>query len=174
MWWLTQGDARDGVAARRLRGDRNLLCGARDVTSISRQTSTAFAGSRVRTVRFDARGATARPSLGAVAIAMALAAAGAIEVATNGAIQPAAVVYPCEIALGLVLWCRRRYPFVTLTAVAVLATVEALAGVPVDQPWVPLACYMLATYSVVTRSDRDRSLAGVAIVVVAVAVQVID
>src|SRR3954453_4945455 len=174
MWWLTQGDARDGVAARRLRGDRNLLCGARDVTSISRQTSTGFAGSRVSTVRFDARGATARTSLVAAAIAMAIAAAGAVEVATNSAIRPAAVAYPCEIALGLVLWWRRRYPFVTLTAVALLATVEALAGVPVDQPWVPLAAYMLAPYSVVTRSEGDRAFAGVGIIVVAVAVQVID
>lgn len=107
------------------------------------------------------------------AIPTAVAVFGVAEVAANSAIRPATVAYPCEIGLGLVLCCRRRYPLGTLTVVALLATVEAVAGVPVQQPWVPLISYMVATYSLVTLRDRDAALAGLAILALGIAIQVI-
>jgi signal transduction histidine kinase len=107
-------------------------------------------------------------------LAAAVAGVGLVEVWANAGIHPKAVAYPCEVGLGIVLAWRRRYPLATLVAVAALATVEAVAGVPLEQPWVPLAAYMVAVYSLVTLAPRDRALAGLAIAAIAVAVEVID
>jgi signal transduction histidine kinase len=112
-----------------------------------------------------------RPFDAAVAVAVALA--GAAEVLANGSIEPKSLAFPCEVALGLALLGRRRFPLATVALVAVLGTIEAVGGVPVDAPWVPLAGYMLATYSLVSRAANDRVGIGVALLVLAVAVQVV-
>lgn len=112
--------------------------------------------------------------LGAVGPAAALAAAGAFEVWANSRIEPKAVAYPCEISLGLALAWRRRFPLGTLGLVVLLGTIEVLAGVPVNEPWVPLAVYIVATYCLASSADRERVVAGIALVAVAIAVQVLD
>jgi signal transduction histidine kinase len=108
------------------------------------------------------------------ALAVGVACAGLAEVLANGAIEPRSAALPCEVGLGLALLGRRRYPLATVALVAVLATIEAVAGVPVDAPWVPLAAYMIATYSLVSRASSERVGIGVALVVLAVAVQVVS
>jgi signal transduction histidine kinase len=108
------------------------------------------------------------------ALAACVALAGVTEVLVNGAIAPKSVALPCELALGLALLGRRRYPLATLALVAVLGAIEAVAGVPVDAPWVPLAVYMIATYSLVSRASSDRVGIGLALIVLSVAVQVVS
>jgi signal transduction histidine kinase len=120
-----------------------------------------------RTIRFNRR-------TGDVALAAAVALAGLVEVWANGAVAPKAVAFPGELGLGVALAFRRRFPLLTLAAVLALGTVETLAGVPVDAPWVPLAAYMIATYSLVTCASNEHVLAGAGLVVAAVSVQVTD
>lgn len=108
------------------------------------------------------------------ALAAAVALAGLIEVWANAALAPRAAALPCEVGLGVALVLRRRFPLATLAAVGVIGTVEALAGVPLNEPWVPLAAYMIATYSLVTRASKENVLAGIAVTVVSISVQVLD
>lgn len=122
---------------------------------------------RARTFRLDRRA-------GDLAVAAAVALAGLIEVWTNAAIAPKAAALPCELALGAALAFRHRFPLVTIAAVAALGTVEAAAGVPLNEPWVPLAAYMIATYSLATRASNEQVLAGAGLIVAAVSVQVAD
>jgi signal transduction histidine kinase len=113
-----------------------------------------------------------RPFDAAVAIAVALA--GVAEVLANGSIEPRSLAIPCEVALGFALIGRRRFPLATVALVAILGTIEAVGGVPVDEPWVPLAAYMIATYALVSRAENDRVGTGVALLVLAVTVQVVS
>jgi signal transduction histidine kinase len=106
--------------------------------------------------------------------AVALAAAGAVEVAANPAIAPRSAAYPCEIAMGLALVARRRAPLVTLLVVTAMATTQALVGVPMDQPWVPLAATLTAAYALASHAPLDRTATGFVIAVLAFAVQAID
>lgn len=107
-------------------------------------------------------------------LAAAVALAGVIEVWANVAVAPKAAALPCELGLGVALAFRRRFPLAVLAAVMALGTVEALAGVPVDAPWVPLAAYMIATYSLVSRASKEQVLAGVGLIVAAISLQVVD
>jgi signal transduction histidine kinase len=107
-------------------------------------------------------------------IAFVIALVGVAEVVTNGAIEPKGAALPCELALGVALFGRRRFPLATISLVAILGTIEAVAGVPMNAPWVPLAAYMIATYALASRSPNDRVAIGMAVISVAVAVQVIS
>ncbi len=120
-----------------------------------------------RTIRFDRRA-------GDVALGVGVALAGVVEVWANAAVAPRAVALPCALGLGAALAFRRRFPLWTLAAVLALGTVEALAGVPVQAPWVPLAAYMIASYSLVTYATREQVLAGAGLTVAAISVQVLD
>jgi signal transduction histidine kinase len=106
--------------------------------------------------------------------ALALATAGALEVAANPVIAPRAAAYPCEIAMGLALAARRRAPLTTLILVTATATTQALAGVPMDRPWVPLAATLTAAYALASRTPIDRTATGFVIAVLGFAVQAID
>lgn len=119
------------------------------------------------TLRLDRR-------VGDLVPAAAIALAGAVEVWANAAIAPKAAALPCELGLGAALALRRRFPLLTLAAVGVVGVVEAVAGVPVDAPWVPLATYMIATYSLVTHAPIEHVLAGAGLSVAVISVQVLD
>lgn len=118
-------------------------------------------------VRIDRR-------VGDVALAAAVALAGIVEVWANAAVAPKAAALPCVLGLGAALAFRRRFPLATLALVVALGTVEAVAGVPVDAPWVPLAAYMIASYSLVICGSREQVLAGAGLIVAAISVQVLD
>ena len=120
-----------------------------------------------RTIRFD------RPA-GDVLLAAVVALAGAVEVWGSSSVAPKAVALPCELGLGAALAFRRRFPLVTLAAVMALGTVEAVGGVPVEAPWVPLAAYMVATYALVSLASQEHVLAGMGVIVAAISVQVVD
>jgi signal transduction histidine kinase len=106
--------------------------------------------------------------------ALAVALAGLIEVTTNGAIEPKGVALPCELALGLALAWRRRFPLTTTALVMVIGTIEAVGGVPLNEPWVTLAAYMVATYALVSRAPSERVAAGLVLIVLGVAAQVVS
>ena len=105
---------------------------------------------------------------------VALAAVGVVEVATNTGIHPKPVAFACEVALGVVLAARRRLPLLTMLTVTVISTVEMLSGVPVDQPWVPLAATMLAAYTLASRAPLERALTGFVFAILGFTVQAID
>lgn len=109
-----------------------------------------------------------------VGLAAGVALAGVVEVWANAAVAPRAAALLCVLGLGAALAFRRRFPLWTLAAVLALGTVEALAGVPVQAPWVPLAAYMIASYSLVTYAVREQVLAGAGLTVAAISVQVLD
>jgi signal transduction histidine kinase len=111
---------------------------------------------------------------GDIVVAAGVATLGVVETVTNSLIVPKSAAWPCEIAIGVVLVARRHFPLAVLVAVAVAGTAQALAGVPTDQPWVPLAALMIATYSLVTRVSLERSMIGMLVLAMSLAVQVID
>ena len=106
-----------------------------------------------------------------VAVAVALIAV--VEVLANPAIRPEPVALPVEVALGLALWWRHRQPLVAVGAVAVLQVLEAAAGVPLEQPIVPLLASAIAIYAVVARGSLRRGLLGLGLMIVAVAVETV-
>ena len=107
-------------------------------------------------------------------LAAAVVALGQLEVWANAQIEPKPAAAACELVLGAALAWRRRFPLATLTAVAAAATAEAVAGVPLQEPVVPLLAFVLAVYSLVTHAPRERAAAGAAIAVTAVAVQTVS
>lgn len=109
-----------------------------------------------------------------VALAVGLAAVGAVEVALSPAIAPKGAAYPCEIALGLVLLARRLLPLLTAVSVGVIGMVESLAGVPMDAPWVPLAAMMAAVYTLSLLASLERAVTAIALMVTAFSVAAID
>ncbi|HAG99300.1 MAG TPA: two-component sensor histidine kinase [Ktedonobacter sp.] len=105
------------------------------------------------------------------ALAAAVVTLGQAEVWANAAIQPKPAAAVCELTLGLSLAWRRRFPLATITAVAVAASAEAVAQVPLQEPLVPLIAYVIAVYSLVTHASRERAFAGAIIALTGLAVQ---
>lgn len=106
-------------------------------------------------------------------VAVAVAVIGVVEVLANTAIRPEAVALAVEIALGAALWWRHQRPLAAVTAVAVLQVVEAVAGVPLQQPIVPLLASAIVIYAVVAHGSLRIGLVGLAIMIVAVAVETV-
>jgi signal transduction histidine kinase len=109
-----------------------------------------------------------------VALAVGVAVAGVVEVTLNPALTPRPAAYVCEVLLGLTLLGRRRFPVLTLVVVTLLSVVESLAGVPVDQPWVPLLAIMAAAYTVSLHAELEMALLGISVAALGFAVEAID
>ncbi|HEX2893403.1 MAG TPA: sensor histidine kinase [Marmoricola sp.] len=103
----------------------------------------------------------------------AVAAVAVVEVLANTAIRPEAVALIVELGLAAALWWRHQRPLLAVGAVAVLQVVEALAGVPLEQPLVPLLASAIVIYALVAHGSLGRGLAGLAMMVVAVAVETV-
>jgi len=106
-----------------------------------------------------------------VALAALVAAASQVEVWLNAGIHPRTAAALLELALALALVGRRRAPLATTVFVCVVGTAEAIAGVPLDQPLVPLFVFVIAIYSLVTYATRERALLGTAVLLVSLAIQ---
>jgi signal transduction histidine kinase len=104
-------------------------------------------------------------------LAAAVVALGQLEVWLNGAIQPKATAAGCELVLGLALIWRRFFPLATVVVVSFAASVEAIGHVPLQEPLVPLLAAVIAVYSLVTNSTRERAAAGAVVALVGAAVQ---
>jgi signal transduction histidine kinase len=105
------------------------------------------------------------------ALAAGVVALGQVEVWANVHITPKPAAAACEAVLGAALAWRRRLPLAAMTVAAVAGTAEALAGVPLQEPLVPLLVYVIVVYSLVTYATRERALTGAVIGLAAVATQ---
>lgn len=108
-----------------------------------------------------------------VAIAAAVAVVGVGEVAANAAIAPKPAAAACELAMAIALAWRRRSPLVVVTLVAVLQVIEAAAGVPLEQPLVPLLASVIAMYALMTEAPGWQAASGAAAMLVAVGVETV-
>jgi signal transduction histidine kinase len=96
-----------------------------------------------------------------------------VELVTNARIEPKGAAIPCEILLALALLWRRVTPLAVVTAVAVVQVVEAAAGVPLQEPIVPLLASVIAIYALITTSRPAQAVAGALISLLAVTIETI-
>jgi signal transduction histidine kinase len=113
-----------------------------------------------------------RPTGPDIATAVAVGVLALTEVAVNPALTPRGVAVAVELALAASVAWRRVAPLATAVLVALLMTAEALAGVPLAQPLVPLVTAVLAMYSAAAHLTRGWSVVALAVLVIADAVQV--
>jgi signal transduction histidine kinase len=106
-------------------------------------------------------------------VAGAVAAIAVVEVLANTAIRPEAVALVVEVALGAALWWRHQRPLAAVGAIALLQVVEAVAGVPLEQPIVPLLASATAIYALVAHGSLRRGLVGLAMMIVAVGIETV-
>jgi signal transduction histidine kinase len=106
-------------------------------------------------------------------VAAAVAVVGIAEVVANPAIVPKLAAASCELAMAAVLLWRRRSPLAVVTAVAVLQVVEAAAGVPLQQPVVPLLASVIAVYALMTAAPAWQAAAGGVIILAAVGIETV-
>jgi signal transduction histidine kinase len=106
-----------------------------------------------------------------VGLALAVAALGQAEVWANARIHPRGAAAACELVLGIALAWRRRFALATMLVVGIASTVEALAGVPLQEPLVPLVASVIAIYSLVSTASAERAFAGAVIGLTAIAIQ---
>lgn len=107
----------------------------------------------------------------ATAAAVAVVAVG--EVAANSEIAPKPAAAACELAMALALAWRRRSPLVVVTLVAVLQVIEAAAGVPLEQPLVPLLASVIAMYALMTEAPGWQAASGAAAMLLAVGIETV-
>jgi signal transduction histidine kinase len=111
------------------------------------------------------------PARSEVLLAAAVLVMAAVELAANPAIQPRAAAVPLEILLAITLAWRRQFPLVVVVAVATIATIETIAGVPLDQPIVPLIAAVIATFTVAAHRPLRPASAGMVLMIGAIGTQ---
>ncbi|TAM90836.1 MAG: sensor histidine kinase, partial [Jatrophihabitans sp.] len=112
-----------------------------------------------------------RPSRTDLLVAAAVLVVAVVEVTLNGEISPTAAALPCEIALAVVLLWRRVAPLAVVGVVAIVQVVEAAAGVPLEQPVVPLLASVIAIYALITCADTVHAAVGAVIGLAAVGIE---
>jgi signal transduction histidine kinase len=75
--------------------------------------------------------------------------------------------------MAIALLWRRRSPVVVVTLAAVLQVLEAAAGVPLQQPLVPLLASVIALYALMTAASTWQAASGAAVMLVAVGVETV-
>jgi signal transduction histidine kinase len=108
-----------------------------------------------------------------VGVAAAVAGVAVVEAATNAAIAPEPAAVACELGMAAALLWRRRSPLAVVSAAAVLQVSEAAAGVPLEQPVVPLLASVIAIYALMTTASAVHAAAGGVIMLVAVGAETI-
>jgi signal transduction histidine kinase len=101
-----------------------------------------------------------RPPRADLILAVALAAAGALEVRFNHGVEPKWAGLVTEVPFPLALAWRRRAPIAVAFAIAVEMALEPVLGVPLDQPVTPMAVLLIAFYSLGSYEPLGRSLAA--------------
>jgi signal transduction histidine kinase len=111
------------------------------------------------------------PARSEVLLAAAVLVMAAVELAANPAIQPRGAAVPLEILLAITLAWRRQFPLAVVVAVATIATIETVAGVPLEQPVVPLIAAVIATFTVAAHRPLRPAAAGVVVMIAAIGIQ---
>lgn len=132
-----------------------------DLDAVEASASYGRAVTRSRFARID------------VAVAAAVAGVAVAEVAANAAIAPKPAAAACELAMAIALVWRRRSALVVVTLVAVVQVIEAAAGVPLEQPLVPLLALVIALYALMTEAPGWQAASGGAVMLVAVGVETV-
>jgi signal transduction histidine kinase len=132
-----------------------------DVDAIDAAASYGRAVTSLRFARID------------IGVASAVAVVALVEVTANVAIVPKAAAASCEFAMAIALLWRRLAPLAAVTAVAVLQVVEAAAGVPLQQPVVPLLASVIAVYALMTATPAWQAATGAAIMLAAVGIETV-
>ena len=112
------------------------------------------------------------PQRNDVILAAAVAVLAAIEIGLNSAVSPTWVALPLELVVAASLAWRRSFPLAVTAAASAGMAVEALAGVPIQEPVVPLAVLTIAVYSLVVHADSSKVVTGLAIVAVGLTITV--
>ncbi len=88
----------------------------------------------------------------------------AVEQVLSAKVEPRWAAVPIELTVSASLAWRRRFP-VAVTAIASAGlALESIAGVPIQEPLIPLATIVIAVYSLVVHAEPRRVAAGLAIV----------
>jgi signal transduction histidine kinase len=95
------------------------------------------------------------------------------ETVANDAIAPKGAALVTESLLALTLLIRRRAPLAAVVIASIAATGEAIAGVPLMAPMIPLLVYLVLAYSLVSYAPVLRALVGTAVILVSLAIQTI-
>ena len=111
------------------------------------------------------------PARGDVLLGAAVLGMAVVELAANPGLQPRAAAVPLEILLAITLAWRRQFPLVVVVAVATIATIETIAGVPLDQPIVPLIAAVIATFTVAAHRPLRPASAGMVLMIGAIGTQ---
>ncbi len=88
------------------------------------------------------------------------------------AVAPKWAAAPIEVAAVVALAWRRRFPLATTCVASGGIALEAVAGVPIQEPFVPLLVVVVSVYSLVVHAPATRVLAGLAIMGAGLAVAV--
>ena len=92
----------------------------------------------------------------------------------NPAVAPRWAAVPTELVVALALAWRRSYPLaVTVIAASGLAFMS-VAGVPIQEPLIPLTTVIIAVYSLVVYAPSGRVFAGLVAVSIGLAVAVVS
>jgi signal transduction histidine kinase len=132
-----------------------------DVDAVEASTSYGRAVTGPRFARID------------VAVAAAVAAVALAEVTANAAVAPKPAAAACELAMAIALLWRRRAPLAVVAVVAVLQVIEAAAGVPLQQPVVPLLASVIAVYALMTLAPAWQAASGAALMLAAVGIETV-
>jgi signal transduction histidine kinase len=132
-----------------------------DVDAIEAAASYGRAVTSLRFARID------------IGVATAVAVVALAEVTANAAVVPKAAAASCELAMAIALLWRRRAPLAVVTVVAVLQVIEAVAGVPLQQPVVPLLASVIAVYALMTAAPAWQAATGAAIMLAAVGIETV-
>jgi len=108
-----------------------------------------------------------------VAVAAGVAGVAVAELVANAAVAPKPAAAACELGMAIALLWRRRSPVVVVTLAAVLQVLEAAAGVPLQQPLVPLLASVIALYALMTAASTWQAASGAAVMLVAVGVETV-
>lgn len=129
--------------------------------AVEASTSYGHAVTRPRFARID------------VGVAAAVAGVALAEVTANAAVAPKPAAAACELAMAIALLWRRRRPLAVVAVVAVLQVIEAAAGVPLQQPVVPLLASVIAVYALMTLAPAWQAASGAALMLAAVGIETI-
>ena len=95
-----------------------------------------------------------------------------VEVWLNHAVTPRWAALPIALVAAASLAWRREYPLAVTVVTSLAMALDSIAGVPIQEPIIPLVCLTVAAYSLVVHAPATRVLAGLAVLGIGIAVAV--
>ena len=95
-----------------------------------------------------------------------------VEVWLNHAVTPRWAALPIALVAAASLAWRREYPLAVTVVTSLAMALDSIAGIPIQEPIIPLVCLTVAAYSLVVHAPATRVLAGLAVLGIGIAVAV--